>query len=259
MRSRSRALCALLAALALVLVPVPASARTAQPGFVALRSVDPTIVQEIRYHTRHNFVGVPIDGYLEPTCLLTRQAAQALRTVQQRVRPLGLTLKVYDCYRPQRAVDHFVRWAEDLADTTMKAEFYPQVDKTRLFLDGYIAARSGHSRGSTLDVTLVRLPPAPQRPYVPGEPLTPCYAPVGVRFPDNMVDMGTGYDCFDPLSHTADPRITGVARRNRDLLVDAMDAAGFTNLAEEWWHFTLRGEPFPDTYFDFPVARSSVG
>ncbi|MEO6083509.1 MAG: M15 family metallopeptidase, partial [Umezawaea sp.] len=180
----------------------------------------------------------------------TVQAARALRTVQQRVRPLGLTLKVYDCYRPQRAVDHFVRWAEDLADTTMKPEFYPQVDKTRLFLDGYIAARSGHSRGSTLDVTLVRLPQAPQRPYVPGEPLKPCYAPVGVRFPDNTVDMGTGYDCFDTLSHTADPRITGVARQNRDLLVNAMNAAGFTNLAEEWWHFTLRGEPFPDTYFD---------
>jgi len=258
MRSRFKTLCAPLAALALVLAPVPASAETGQTGFVALRSVDPTIVQEIRYTTRHNFVGVPIDGYLEPTCLLTKQAAQALRTVQQQVRPLGLTLKVYDCYRPQRAVDHFVRWAEDLADTTMKAEFYPQVDKTRLFLDGYIAARSGHSRGSTLDVTLVRLPPAPQRPYVPGETLKPCYAPVGVRFPDNTVDMGTGYDCFDTLSHTADPRITGVARQNRDLLVNAMNAAGFNNLAEEWWHFTLRGEPFPDTYFDFPVARSSV-
>jgi D-alanyl-D-alanine dipeptidase len=259
MRSRFRNLCALLATLALVLAPVPASAETGQPGFVALRSIDPTIVQEIRYTTRHNFVGVPIDGYLEPTCLLTKQAAQALRTVQRQVRPLGLTLKVYDCYRPQRAVDHFVRWAEDLTDTAMKAEFYPQVDKTRLFLDGYIAARSGHSRGSTLDVTLVRLPPAPQRPYVPGEALKPCYAPVGVRFPDNTVDMGTGYDCFDTLSHTADPRITGVARQNRDLLVNAMNAAGFTNLAEEWWHFTLRGEPFPDTYFTFPVARSSVG
>jgi D-alanyl-D-alanine dipeptidase len=259
MPSHFRKLCALLTALALVLAPVPASATTGRSGFVALRSVDPTIVQEIRYATRHNFVGVPIDGYLEPTCLLTKQAARALRTVQQRVRPLGLTLKVYDCYRPQRAVDHFVRWAEDLADTTMKAEFYPRVDKSRLFLDGYIAARSGHSRGSTLDVTLVRLPRAPQRPYVPGEPLTPCYAPVGVRFPDNTVDMGTGYDCFDTLSHTADPRITGVARQNRDLLVNAMNAAGFTNLAEEWWHFTLRGEPFPDTYFDFPVACSSVG
>ncbi|HEX6341949.1 M15 family metallopeptidase [Umezawaea sp.] len=259
MRRRSRTLPALLAALTLVLVPAPASAETGRAGFVTLRSIDPTIVQEIRYTTPHNFVGVPIDGYLEPTCLLTKQAAKALRTVQRRVRPLGLTLKVYDCYRPQRAVDHFVRWAEDLDDTTTKAEFYPRVDKTRLFLDGYIAERSGHSRGSTLDVTLVRLPPAPQRPYVPGEPLTPCYAPVGERFPDNTVDMGTGYDCFDTLSHTADPRVTGVARQNRDLLVTAMDAAGFTNLAEEWWHFTLRGEPFPDTYFDFPVARSSVG
>lgn len=110
------------------------------------------------------------------------------------------------CYRPQRAVDHFVRWAEDLDDQAMKDEFYPDVDKTRLFDDGYIAAKSGHSRGSTMDLTLVKLPAHPTRPYVPGETLVPCYAAQDERFPDNSVDMGTGYDCFDTLAHTLDPR-----------------------------------------------------
>ncbi|HEY3464004.1 MAG TPA: M15 family metallopeptidase, partial [Amycolatopsis sp.] len=167
-------------------------------------------------------------------------------------------LKVYDCYRPQRAVDHFVRWAKDLADEKMKAEFYPNVAKDRLFADGYIAEKSGHSRGSTMDLTIVKLPPRPQRPYIPSEPLKPCFAPQGERFGDNMVDMGTGFDCFDPLAHTDNPAITGVARQNRDLLKNTMAAAGFRNLPEEWWHYTLNGEPFPDTYFDFPVSRRSL-
>ncbi|MBE1498999.1 D-alanyl-D-alanine dipeptidase [Amycolatopsis lexingtonensis] len=246
-----------LAALAGVAVPAPARAAPAAE-FVALSDVAPSIRQDIRYATRHNFVGQRIDGYLEPTCILTRQAADGLRQVQAQVLRQGYTLKVYDCYRPQRAVDHFVRWAKDLADEKMKAEFYPNVEKDRLFEDGYIAEKSGHSRGSTMDLTLVKLPPRHQRPYVPGEPLKPCFAPQDQRFPDNMVDMGTGYDCFDPLAHTDNPAITGVARTNRDVLRNAMTAAGFRNLPEEWWHYTLNGEPFPDTYFDFPVARCSL-
>ncbi len=165
----------------------------------------------------------------------------------------GYSLKVYDCYRPQRAVNDFVAWAKDLGDVRMKGEFYPRVEKSRLFEDGYIAAKSGHSRGSTMDLTIVRLPARPTRPYVPGEPLVPCWAPKAERFPDNSVDMGTGFDCFDTLSHTLDPRVTGVQRANRLLLKSAMERAGFVNLAEEWWHYTLRGEPYPDTYFDFPV------
>lgn len=225
----------------------------ATSGFVVLRDIDPTILHDIRYYTAHNFVGTRIDGYQAPLCILTRPAALALKKVQREMLAQGLTLKVYDCYRPQRAVDHFVRWARDLADQRMKTEFYPNVDKTRLFEDGYIAEKSGHSRGSTLDLTVVKLPPRHQRAYVPGEKLVNCFAPN--RFPDNTVNMATGYDCFDTLSHTDDPRVTGKARENRQLLKAAMGRVGFRNLPEEWWHFTLDGEPYPDTYFDFPVAR----
>jgi D-alanyl-D-alanine dipeptidase len=231
---------------------------TAPPQFVALHDVDPTIIQEMRYITPHNFTGAPVDGYVEPLCLLTRPAARALHRAQLRLLARGYSLKVYDCYRPQRAVDDFVAWAQDLDEHAMKAEFYPQVDKSRLFADGYIAARSGHSRGSTMDLTVVRLPARPTRPYRPGEPLTPCYGPKNQRFPDNSLDMGTGFDCFDTLAHTLDPRIQGVQLANRLLLKDAMEAQGFTNLPEEWWHYTLSGEPFPDTYFDFPVDRGSL-
>jgi zinc D-Ala-D-Ala dipeptidase len=219
-------------------------------GFVALEDVDPTIRQDMRYATKHNFVGRRIDGYRDPVCILTRPAARALKRAQSALRPRGYTLKVYDCYRPQRAVDHFVRWSRN-DDERMKREFYPRVDKGRLFADGYIAERSGHSRGSTVDLTLVKLP-AKDQPRFTGE-LVPCYSKR--RYPDNSVDMGTGYDCFDTLAHTRDPRIKGRARRNRRLLVRTLDNAGFENYANEWWHFTLRDEPFPDRYFDFPVAR----
>ncbi|GAU67428.1 putative D-alanyl-D-alanine dipeptidase [Streptomyces sp. NBRC 110611] len=232
----------------------PAAHPATMPGeFVALRAVDPTIIQEMRYVTPHNFTGGPVDGYLGPRCLLTRNAARALHRAQRSFLKRGYSLKVYDCYRPQRAVDHFVRWAEDLGDQRMKAEFYPRQDKAKLFEDGYIAAKSGHSRGSTVDLTLVRLPAAPTRPYVPGEPLTPCYGPEGERFPDNSLDMGTGFDCFDTLAHTLDPRIRGRQLRNRLLLKSGLERAGFVNLPEEWWHFTFTPETFPDTYFDFPV------
>ncbi|TRO65776.1 M15 family metallopeptidase [Streptomyces sp. IB201691-2A2] len=244
----------------LAVTAAPATARAAtEPkapaDFVALRTVDPTIIEEIRYFTPHNFVGERIDGYQQPLCILTRPAAEALHQAQQRLLRQGYSLKVYDCYRPQRSVDHFVRWAKDLEDQAMKGEFYPNVDKTRLFEDGYIAEKSGHSRGSTMDLTVVKLPAKPTRPYVPGEPLVPCFAPQGERFPDNSVDMGTGYDCFDTLSHTLDPRIQGQQRANRLLLKDTLEGLGFVNLAEEWWHFTYKPELYPDTYFDFPVSR----
>lgn len=226
--------------------------------FVALRDVAPTIRQEIRYFTPHNFVGEPIDGYREPLCVVTRDTAKALASAQRSFVKRGYTLKVYDCYRPQRAVNHFVRWAKQLDDQRMKAEFYPRVDKSRLFEDGYIAEKSGHSRGSTVDLTLTELPAPPTRPYVPGEPLTDCAAPKGERFPDNSLDTGTGFDCFDTLSHTDDPRIKGEQRANRLLLKNTLEKAGFTNLPEEWWHFTHQPETFPDTYFDFPVTRRSL-
>ncbi|MFE0704219.1 M15 family metallopeptidase [Streptomyces sp. NPDC058872] len=235
-------------------VPEPKAPR----GFVDLGSVDRTILREVRYATEHNFVGVPVDGYAQPLCLLTRPAAEALHRAQVRLRARGYALKVYDCYRPQRAVDHFVRWARDLRDERMKKEFYPAVAKSSLFTDGYLAERSGHSRGSTVDLTVVRLPAARTRAYVPGEELVECWAPRAERFPDNSVDMGTGYDCFDPRAHTGDPRIRGAQRANRELLEGVLAEQGFVNLPEEWWHFTFGPEPYPDTFFDFPVARRSV-
>ena len=252
---------ALAALLAVTATSATARANTepkAPSDFVALRTVDPTIIQEMRYFTVHNFVGERIDGYQQPLCILTRPAAEALHKAQTKLLRKGYTLKVYDCYRPQRAVNHFVRWAEDLDDQAMKGEFYPNVDKTRLFEDGYIAEKSGHSRGSTMDLTIVKLPARPTRPYHPGEPLVPCYAPKDERFPDNSVDMGTGFDCFDTLAHTLDPRIQGGQRANRLLLKSTLEGLGFVNLAEEWWHYTYKPEPYPDTYFDFPVSWKSL-
>jgi len=221
-------------------------------GFVSLREADPTIELDIRYFGANNFVGRPVNGYDGAACILTVQAAAALARVQHGARVHGYSLKVYDCYRPRRAVADFVAWAENTGETTTKHRFYPAVAKQELFARGYIAAKSGHSRGSTLDLTLVplgsRQPSAP-----PGFDRYDCRAAAAARYPDNSIDMGTGFDCFDELAHTDNSRLTGVARRNRDLLRALMTSAGFVNLPEEWWHYTLAKEPFPDTYFDFPV------
>lgn len=203
------------------------------PGFTPLTHVDPSIGQDMRYAGAHNFTGAVVDGYEEPVCLLARPAAEALARAQREVLRRGYSLLVYDCYRPQRAVDRFVRWAGDGAERSTKAEFYPAVEKDRLIPEGYIAERSGHSRGSTVDVTLTDLRREP-------------------------LDMGTPFDFFDPLAHTDDPRVTGPAREHRDLLRSALAAQGFVNLPEEWWHFTYRPEAFPDTYFDFPVSVAAV-
>ncbi|EST37132.1 hypothetical protein N566_14635 [Streptomycetaceae bacterium MP113-05] len=243
-------------------VPAPHAAARPEPRapdeFVSLRGVAPTVLHDIRYFTRHDFVGERVDGYRQPLCILTEDAAKALREAQRAFLRAGYTLKVYDCYRPQRAVDHFVEWANDLDDQRMKREFYPGVDKASLFEDGYIAEKSGHSRGSTVDLTLVRLPAERTRPYVPGEPLVPCYAPQEERFPDNSLDMGTGYDCFDTLSHTLDERIRGKQRVNRMRLKHGLEKAGFVNYPNEWWHYTYQPETFPEAYFDFPVSRGSL-
>lgn len=220
---------------------------------MALSDVDGSILSDIRYATAHNFVGRPVTGYLRPRCLLTRQAADALHRVQQSALARGYSLKVYDCYRPQQAVDDFVRWSGD-ADQRMKGEFYPEVDKSALFDDGYIGGPTAHSRGSTLDLTLVAMPAREQPSYRADDPLVPCTAPAQQRFPDDTVDMGTGFDCFDPLAHTAAPGVGAAQRKNRALLVDLMSAGGFTNYPKEWWHYTLDHEPFPDTYYNFPVA-----
>jgi D-alanyl-D-alanine dipeptidase len=250
------ALCGLV--VAALLAPAGTAAAEPRPRLVALSSVDPTIIQDVRYATPHNFTGRVVPGYEAPLCLLTAPAARALHRLQQDLTRRGYSLKVYDCYRPQRAVDRFVAWSRDPGDHAMKAEFYPEVDKSRLFDEGYIARRSGHSRGSTVDLTIVKLPAAPTRTYRPGEPLTSCYAPRAQRFPDASIDMGTGFDCFDRRAHTLDPRITGTAHADRLWLRRLMEGAGFTGIPEEWWHFTYRREPYPDTYFDVPVSPGSA-
>ncbi|WP_069159882.1 M15 family metallopeptidase [Nocardia altamirensis] len=224
-----------------------------ESSFVSITDVDPTILVEARYFGQHNFLGTVVNGYEAPKCLLSKQAAAKLAEVQRELRLMNLTLKTYDCYRPQRAVDHFVAWAKDLGDVKMKKEFYPNVDKANLFRDGYIAEKSGHSRGSTLDLGIVALPAADPEPYRDGDPLRECFLPAEQRYRDNILDFGTGYDCFDPASHTANPAVGGTQRALRTLLTQLMDEHGFKNLTEEWWHFTLRDEPFPDTYFNFPV------
>ena len=244
-----------------VAVAPPAAADPVAPDdFVVLQDIAPDIPGDIRYVTAHNFTGDPITGYHAPLCILTRPAAEALARAQQNFVERGYTLKVYDCYRPQRAVNDFVRWAEDLSDQRMKAEFYPRVDKSALFDDGYIAERSGHSRGSTVDLTLVALPDADRAApaYVPGQPLVDCTAPQQLRFPDDSVDMGTGFDCFDTLANTENPRIEGDPAKNRLLLLEGLQREGFVNYDKEWWHFTYQPEPFPRTFFDFPVDPAAL-
>lgn len=243
----------LFATLALTATPSSHSADTMPDDFVDIEKVIPGVLLDIRYFTEHNFLGAKVAGYLAPKCLLTSQAAQALAQVQKDLTPFAMTLKIYDCYRPQMAVDHFVRWATDIDDVKTQKEFYPTLEKRNLFRDGYIARHSGHSRGSTVDLTIVPLPAPPQPSYQPGQLLMACYLPAGVRFADNSLDMGTGFDCFHELSHPENNQLGPQQRANRLLLKTLMAKYGFRNLPEEWWHFTLNNEPYPKTYFNFPV------
>jgi len=249
----------LLVFLVLALLPALASIcfakdTTTRPAdIIDAAQLAPGLVVEARYHGEHNFLGRQVKGYQAPLCLLTRRAALALAKVQAELKPLGLELKVYDCYRPRQAVADFVAWAKDLDDRATQAEFYSTVDKKDLFSKGYIAERSSHSRGSTVDLTIIPLPAPAQEAYQPGKNLRPCYLPAARRFGDNGLDMGTGFDCFHPLSHTANPSVGAQQRANRLLLLSLMTRHGFKNYDLEWWHYTLAGEPYPDTYFDFPV------
>lgn len=220
-------------------------------GFSTLTQVDDSIELDMRYVGENNFVGRPITGYHTSACVLTTPAATALAQVQAQANLQGYSLKVYDCFRPQRAVDHFVSWAADPADEKMKAAFYPDVPKDELFSRGYIAERSGHSRGSTVDLTLVRLGSLQPQADPMGD--YDCRGSEAQRFPDNSIDMGTSYDCFDERSHTDNPDVGEDVLANRYLLRDLMEAAGFVNYDQEWWHYTLRDEPYTDQYFDFPV------
>lgn len=205
----------------------PDSPESPQSSLVRLSEVDDTVGQDAKYFGSDNFMGRPIRGYEADLVMMTREAAEALSRAQEAARAQGLSFLVYDGYRPQRAVDHFVEWGADLADTLNQASYYPNVPKAELFDRGYISERSGHSRGSTVDLTVTR----------DGVPL----------------DMGTPFDFFDELSHTENPAIADSAMANRMLLRSIMTEAGFRNYVNEWWHYTLIDEPYPDTYFDEPV------
>ena len=226
---------------------VPTDGQQGREHFVALTEAIPDAIFEIRYFVSYNFVGAPIDGYLSPIALMTRESADSLRAVSDEVMKMGYRLKIYDAYRPQRAVDHFVRWAADIRDTTMRQYFYPEVDKSLLFEQEYIMEKSGHTRGSTVDLTLFDMQTGKE------------------------VDMGATFDWFGEESHpdfcgnpetgeydaaraAAEARgITAEQFANRMLLRAVMLRHGFKPLDSEWWHFTLKNEPFPDTYFNFPI------
>jgi D-alanyl-D-alanine dipeptidase len=224
-------------------------------GFVYLRDIDPTIVQDIRYAGSHNFVGRPIRGYLAAECILSVSAANALATVQSKLAAKKLSLIVWDCYRPQRAVDDFFRWSKDRTRTEMKTEFYPRTDKSMLFALGYLATRSAHSRGSTVDLGIVPSDFSSAPPPGPPQALKPCASPKGERFEDGTIDFGTGYDCLDVLANTSNALVGEPARQNRQTLKSYMREAGFRSYAREWWHFQLVNEPFRYG-FDFEVSAS---
>ena len=200
-------------------------------GFVSVGEVIPDVLLDIRYYSSFNFIGERIDGYEEPAALLTREAAQALKEASREAMEQGFRLKIYDAYRPQKAVDHFVRWAKDPEDIRMKAFFYPDLEKTEIIPQGYIAEHSGHSRGSTMDLTLFDM--ATQQD----------------------VDMGGTFDFFGELSHPDYSGVSEVQHANRMLLQSLMVKHGFRPLETEWWHFTLENEPWPDTYFTFSVRN----
>lgn len=202
--------------------------------FVLLSEAVPDAILEIRYYSTYNFVGARVDGYEEPVALLTKEAAAALKKVSDDLITQGYRLKIFDAYRPQMAVDHFVRWAQDKDDAAMKPYFYPELPKDSLFPQGYIARHSGHSRGSTVDLTLFDMKT------------------------EKEVDMGGTFDYFGRLSHPDYTKIKKFQYDNRMILRNAMMKRGFKPLSQEWWHFTLNDEPYPDTYFTFPVAVKSV-
>lgn len=205
------------------------SENTLPAGFVYVKEVIPTARVELRYATSENFVGKPIDGYHSGKGILSKEATKALKKVQQELLSYGYSIKIYDAYRPQQAVNHFVRWASDLNDTLMKHNYYPNVEKENLFKEGYIASHSGHTKGSTLDLTLIKTDTGEE------------------------VDMGSSYDFFGKESWVYHEHVTKKQRENRLLLKSVMNKHGFKSYLKEWWHFTLMNEPFPDTYFDFIV------
>lgn len=198
-------------------------------GFVYLSDIDKTIQSDLRYFSSNNFIGKPIDGYKKNVVIITKETAKALKLVQQNLMKKGYSLKIFDSYRPQQAVNHFVRWAKVLSDTLMKREYYPKVPKRELFKKGFIASKSGHTRGSTVDLTIIDIKT------------------------NKELDMGSPYDFFGEQSHPSFKNITGKQKGNRMLLRKLMLQNNFKPYENEWWHFTLKNEPFPKTYFNFLV------
>ncbi|TDQ23776.1 M15 family metallopeptidase [Tenacibaculum caenipelagi] len=198
-------------------------------GFSYINDISPSIQKELRYCSNDNFIGSPVNGYEESVLIATTPTAKALKKVQDELTAKGLSLKIFDAYRPQTAVNHFVKWARVINDTLMKQQYYPEVNKRHLFKLGYIASKSGHSRGSTVDLTVVDLKTGKE------------------------LDMGSPYDFFGISSHITYENLTEQQKKNRQLLQRVMRKHGFRPYINEWWHFTLRNEPFPKTYFDFPV------
>ncbi|MEQ9310120.1 MAG: M15 family metallopeptidase [Balneolaceae bacterium] len=216
--------------------------------FVEINKVSESIIKEIRYATKYNFVGEKIDGYTEPKCYLTSSAAEALSRVQAKLANKSMALKIFDCYRPQRAVNNFVSWAKSVETNATKDIYFPRVPSDELFEKGYIAERSGHSRGSTVDLTIVKLPYEPPVNYIYN-----CLEPEGYIYRGSELNMGTAYDCFDEKSNTHNQELEKEIIENRMMLLKIMEEEGFANYSKEWWHFTFKPETYPDTYFDLPI------
>lgn len=233
----------------LLMLSAPAAARALPAGFVYLRDVAPQIAQDMRYATYDNFTGRPLPGYKTGECVLRREVAQALARVAANLAKDHLGLKIYDCYRPARAVRAFWRWVHDPRGGGAK-RFYPRVPKSELFARGYIAARSRHSTGTAVDLTLIALPPQRVAAFERAGHYGPCTAPAAQRAPDNSLDMGTSFDCLDVKSYTRSGKVTPAQRHWRNLLKTAMAAHGFRNYFREWWHYEYgraRGS------YDFPI------
>ena len=230
----------------------PVRAETLPGGFAYLRDLDPSILQDIRYAGRNNFVGRPLAGYGAAECVVKREVGLGLKRVQAELGSQHLSLKMLDCYRPARAVHDMVVWAQNGQETPAERRYNPAFSKKDLFRLGYIAGHSGHSTGAAVDLTLVDLKADNSRAFDPDRDYADCTAPAAARAPEASVDMGTGYDCSDLKAHTAARSITEAQRRWRNLLAALMARQGFVNYAKEWWHFSLPGAGGPA--YDFPIS-----
>lgn len=224
-------------------------------NFVYLHEIDPTILISVRYYSSENFIGKPIEGYKCPVIILTKQAAHALKHVQEEVKKYGYCLVVYDGYRPQKAVDYFVQWSNNTQDQIKKSQYYPRVDKAQVFELGYVAKRSGHSRGSTVDLTIIKSDQKLHAIEEKNRTLSDGYTIT--MLDDGTVDMGSSFDLFDTASHTSNDCIYEQCKKRRCYLKMVMEKHRFKNYSKEWWHFTLHNEPFPadkdSSYFNFDV------